>query len=122
MKRTLALALPLAMIGSFGAHAQDVRYQLQRTDDGYARINTQTGEVSTCTERGDQLVCRMAADERAALLEEVAALEERLAALEGGRGPTGLPGDDDVDRALSLMERFMRGFVGIVRDLDDQEG
>ena len=101
------------------AHAQEPeRFRLERTDGGFARIDTATGEVTTCIERGDQLVCRLAADERAALMARMDELEARIERLED-RSATGLPSDAEVDRALGLMERFMRGFVGIVRDLDE---
>ena len=98
------------------ALAEDGRYQLERTDNGYARIDTRTGEVSTCTESGEQLVCRMAADERSALMDHIDDLETRIAKLEEGGG---LPTDAEIDRAIGMMERFMRGFVGVVRELDD---
>lgn len=108
-----------AIVLSSAASAQDVaeqRYQLQRTDDGYARIDTRTGEVSTCIERGEQLVCRMAADERSALMDQLAALEERVEALEGRSISRALPTDEEVDRAVGAMERMLRGFMGIVRE------
>ena len=120
--RTAVILLSLAPFMASPAFAQATeRYQLQRTENGVARIDTATGEVSSCVERGDQLVCRMAADERSALMARMDELEERIAALEAGDrvGSTGLPSDEEVDRALGLMERFMRGFVGIVRELDD---
>lgn len=109
-----------AIVLTAPAAAQEARYQLERTETGYARIDTATGEVSTCTQSGAQLVCRMAADERSALEEQVAALEDRVAALEARpAGAGGLPSDEEVDRAIGLMERFMRGFVGVVRELDE---
>ncbi|WP_430736327.1 hypothetical protein [Rhizobium wenxiniae] len=40
------------------------------------------------------------------------ALEERLSQTPPGR----LPSDAEVDRSLSIMERFMRTFMGIVRE------
>ena len=123
-RTTKALVAGAALAASLGAaSAQEQRYQLQRTDDGFAHIDTTTGEVSTCTERGDQLVCRMAADERSALMDQVAELEERVAALEEGSvAGRALPSDAEMDRAIGLMERFMKGFVGIVRDLDEPGG
>ena len=118
----------LVAFAATAAHAQDTeRFRLERTDGGFARIDTATGEVSTCTERGDQLVCRMAADERSALEARLDELEDRIALLEadgiggGGIGGGGLPNDAEIDRAIGLMERFMRGFVGIVRDLEEPE-
>ena len=118
MRTLSALGVSLVLVLSGVAHAQvgEQRYQLQRTDDGYARIDTRTGEVSTCTEQGDQLVCRMAADERSALMEEIAALESRVAALETSGVGRALPTDEEVDRAVGMMERMMRGFLGIVRE------
>ena len=123
MRAALALiAISLAV----PATAQDggaARYQLQRIEGGYARIDTATGEVSTCTETrtetGAQLVCRMAADERGALEDQIAALEVRVEALEAGGAARALPSDAEIDRAIGMMERFMRGFVGVVRDLDE---
>ena len=113
----------LVAFAATAAHAQDTeRFRLDRTDGGFARIDTTTGEVSTCTERGGQLVCRMAADERSALEARLDELEDRIALLEAdGIGGGGLPNDAEIDRAIGLMERFMRGFVGIVRDLEEPE-
>ena len=118
MRTLAAFGIGLILILPGSAHAQEgeQRYQLQRTDNGYARIDTRTGEISTCTERGDQLVCRMAADERTALMEEIAALEQRVAALETSGVGRALPTDEEVDRAVGIMERMMRGFLGIVRE------
>ena len=112
-------ALLLAATGAQGAEAE--RYQLQRTETGFARIDTATGEVSSCTERGDQLVCRMAADERSALMAEIDALEERVAALEESGVGRALPSEEEMDRAIGLMERFMKGFVGVVRGLEGRD-
>lgn len=99
------------------------RFQLERTENGYVRLNTETGAVSSCTEENGQLVCRMAADERAAMEREtddltsrLDALEKRVAALEA-RGALSLPTEGDVERTLGLMERFLRGFAGIARNL-----
>ena len=121
--RTLILAVTALLATPAHAQSGEARYQLQPYDGGYARIDTATGEVSTCTQTGTgagaQLVCRMAADERSALEEQIAALEDRVTALEEGGIEGGLPSDAEVDRAIGLMERFMRGFVGVVRELDE---
>ena len=115
------LVLLLTVPTAFAQEGDEARYQLQRTDNGYARIDTRTGEVSTCIERGEQLVCRMAADERSALMEEIAALEERVVVLEESPMGGALPTDEEVDRAIGAMERMMRGFLGIVREQATRE-
>ena len=101
------------------------RYQMERTDDGYVRLDTRTGAMSTCQEKSGQLICRMATDERAAyegdldeLQDRVDALEERLAALESGRPAASLPDEQEFEQTLGYMERFFRRFMGIVKDFE----
>lgn len=106
--------------------AQDAeRYQLERTDDGYVRLDSRTGRMSLCREQGDQLVCRYATDESRAYVDDidslrdrVEALEERLAALEGGS----VPSEEEFEQGLNYMERFMRRFMGIVQDFEERFG
>ena len=117
---TLAIPLVLPMAGTALGQEAD-RYRLQPTDTGFARIDTATGEVSTCTRNGEQLVCRIAADERTALMERLDELEERIAALEADGTAARLPSTEEVDRALGIMERVMRGFVDVVRELGEPD-
>ena len=53
------------------------RYRLEKSDNGYVRMDTQTGEMSICEERSGQLVCKLAADERAAFEDEIDRLQAR---------------------------------------------
>lgn len=110
------------------AAQQSDRYTLEKTESGYIRMDRRSGEMSICEERSGQLVCKLAADERLArddeierLQTELDALEKRVAALEGtARTALGadLPDEQTFDRALGLMERFFRRFMGIVKDLE----
>jgi len=122
----IALVLPAGL-----AQAEDTtRYRLERTDDGYVRMDTETGAMSICKERGEQLVCRLAADaqsafddEAAALQKRIDALEDRVAALEkelGARVSSALPSDEEVDKTLGIMERFFRRFMDMVQDFEKQ--
>lgn len=118
----------LAAIAATPALAQDVeRYQLERTADGYVRLDTTTGRMSICQETGGQLVCRAAVEEReayehdfATLQERLETLETRVAALEGASGAE-LPSDEEFEQTLGYMERFFRRFMGIVRDFEDEQ-
>lgn len=124
-RRFVALAaLAVAMAVPALAQAED-RYQLERTRDGYVRLDTQTGRMSLCQERGDQLVCRMASEEQAAydrdldaLQDKVDALADRLAALESRQPAANLPSEEEFEQTLGYMERFFRRFMGIVGELD----
>lgn len=110
--------------------AQDVeRYQIERTDEGYVRLDTTNGRMTLCQERGGQLVCKMAVEERTAyedqldeLQARVDALEDRLAALESGQPAAQLPSEEEFEQTLGYMERFFRRFLGIVQDLDREYG
>lgn len=125
-------AIPFALLLTAfagGAAAQDVeRFQLEKTDDGYVRMDTRTGEMSICAEKSGQLVCRLAADERSAFQDEIdrldgslKTLQDRVTALEKAPVLPGLPTEEEFDRTMSYMERFFRGFMDIVKDHDKDE-
>lgn len=110
------------------AHAEgEGRYRMEKTEGGFVRLDTTTGEVSLCREQDGQIVCRMAADERAAFEKEFDLLTKRVEALEKG-GATALsdakpalPTDEEIDRTMSIMEKMMQRFMGIVKNLEDGE-
>lgn len=122
----------LAGLMATSAHAEDsARFRLEKTADGYVRMDTQTGAMSKCSEQGGQLVCRMAADERSAFQDEadrlqssIRALDERVGKLENSlsaRLESKLPSEEEFNQTMSYMERFFRGFIGIVKDLDKEQ-
>ena len=122
---TLAAGLALAASAPASAQQSD-RYVMEKSAEGYVRMDRQTGEMSICTERSGQLVCRMAADDRDAFESEVERLREavdtltaRVDALEQKSADAGnLPSESEFEQGLSYMERFFRRFMGIVRDFD----
>ena len=126
MRRShLACILLLAVPAAAAAQEAD-RYALEKTADGYVRMDRKTGEMSLCTERSGQLVCKLAADERTAVeteMDRVTArledLEKRLAAVENQsvRVP-GLPTDEELEKSLTYMQRFFRTFMDTVKDFE----
>lgn len=112
----------LALAGS--AFAQESLYVMERTENGFVRLDTFTGELSVCTINDAQLVCRLAADERRVLEEQIDALEEKLAVLaltldERGLEPqSNLPDEAELDRTFDVMEKLMRRFMGVIEDFD----
>jgi hypothetical protein len=116
--RRLAIIAPAFLLLCGQAVAQQ-RFQLEQTEQGIVRLDTETGALTICRADGGELTCRMAPDERAAYEKELDLLEKRVAALEerfSQTKPGNLPSDEEVDRSLSIMERFMRTFMGIVRE------
>ncbi|WFP62936.1 MULTISPECIES: hypothetical protein [unclassified Mesorhizobium] len=129
------ILIPAALCSLVAASAyseETDRYRLEKSANGYVRMDTQTGAMSICEERSGQLVCKMAADERAAFQEEidrlqssVKALDERVAKLENtpsARLESNLPSEEDFNKTMSYMERFFRSFMDIVKDMDKENG
>ena len=122
--RTGALLFIATIVLAGEALAQESRYQLERTEDGYVRLDTQTGTMSLCREQGDQLICQMATEDREALEDRIDALADRIAALEERSGgpaeeqTSDLPSDEELERSMGIMETFMRRFFAIVEDLN----
>ncbi len=119
----LAATIGLAL-GATAAPAQEGRFVMERTENGFVRLDTFTGELSACNTTEGQIVCRMAADERLALEQEIDALEDRIATLEEALAETpqghggGLPSDEEIDRTFGMMEQMMRRFLGIIEEFD----
>jgi hypothetical protein len=128
--RTLLIALAAGSLWSFAAIAQETTtYTLEKTDDGYVRMNNKTGEMSICQEKSGQLICKLAAEERTAYEEDIADLKTRVTKLEATVASMGkippvirdaLPSDEEFEKGLSYMEKFMRRFMGIAKEFDNQ--
>ncbi|TIR35850.1 MAG: hypothetical protein E5X07_10650 [Mesorhizobium sp.] len=127
--------IPAALVSLVAASAfseEADRYRLEKSATGYVRMDTQTGAMSICEERSGQLVCKMAADERAAFQDEidrlqnsVKALDQRVVKLENSlaaRFESTLPSEEDFNKTMSYMERFLRSFMGIVEDMEKDSG
>ena len=122
-----AATVLLALASTAGAAAQEERYAIERPEDGYVRLDTRTGQMSICSERTGQLVCRLAVDDRDALQDDLDALQARLTAVEDrlsaleGTPTSGLSGEEEFERSLTYMERFFRRFMDIVKEFDRDE-
>jgi hypothetical protein len=101
------------------AAADAGRYVMEKTEEGYVRMDTATGEMSICTEKSGQLVCKLAADERAAFQDALDRLEDRVARLEDRVERTlAYPSEQEFEQGLDNMEKFFRRFLGIVEEYD----
>lgn len=126
--RSGLVALSVIMAGlSAPALAQDAdRFQMERTPEGYVRLDKRTGEMSVCAQQGTQLVCKLAVDDRQVydsaidrLQASVDSLEGRVAALES-RPKSNLPTETEFDQTMNYMQRFFRGFMGIVKEFEQE--
>jgi hypothetical protein len=122
--KTIAIGLAafLLPLGVFAAEPDASRFQLERSGDHFVRLDRQTGAMSLCEEKDGALVCRMAADERAAYEDELDRLSARVTALENKSIVNkALPSDAEIDRSIGIMERWMRSFMGIVKEFQSED-
>ena len=125
MRFALITISGLLMAGVTPVLAQEAdRYALERTDDGYVRMDKRTGEMSICTETSGQLVCKLAADDRKAydsavdrLQTAVDTLEDRVTALESNP-KSALPSETEFDQTMNYMQKFFRSFMDVVKEWD----
>ena len=118
----LTLGVLLLPFGAAAAEADASRFQLEKSGDHFVRLDRQTGAMSICQDKDGALVCRMAADERAAYEDELDRLSQRVTKLEqGGLVQRALPSDAEIDRSISIMEKMMKSFMGMVREFQAEE-
>jgi hypothetical protein len=108
------------------------RYMLKQVDDGYLRLDTQTGDVSICARRTVGWACQTVPDDRAVLEGEIARLRGENGALKkeilanglplpagaaadaagsGGSVTIPLPSNGDVDQAVAYVGQLWHRFV-----------
>jgi len=140
MRQSLILAGALLL--AMPAFAEDAtpgagRYAIQPSDDGFVRLDTESGAVSHCTRTDGVWRCEAIADDKAALVEALSAEVEALTAelgrlrteladlkgIETDKPRTELSPEDekDFDRAMGFAERLMKRFFEMVRDLKGEE-
>jgi hypothetical protein len=112
------------------------RYSLNKVQGGFVRLDTQSGQVSLCSERSVGWTCQAVPEDRAVLENEIGRLRSENAALKkdilshGLALPTGimpeppaaggaevilrLPDNADVDRAMAYVGRIWQRFVDAV--------
>lgn len=150
--RIMRLALSVLLVAGLTTHAlaqtggaggeppsdEGGRYQLERSDDGFIRLDTRTGAVSNCRQARGDLVCQSSPDDRRALEAEIERLAEENAELrqrlaggqtdnampevrrdEDGRPSVELklPNQEDVDRIVDFFGGVMQRFLEMVQNL-----
>ena len=136
---TLAAALIAPAAQAQTAETEDSRYQFNRVEDGYLRLDLKSGQVSLCSQRTIGWSCLAVPDERAALDNEIARLQGENAALKkvmldrglplpsgvtsytpvarGGDTNLKLPNNADIDRMMTAVEKVWRRLVEMLISL-----
>lgn len=150
--RTLALIAMIAGSGAVAASGwaqtpqpqpeRPARYAMQPVDGGAVlRLDTETGAMALCSRRDNQMTCETVAiadadkevDRLTRENRELKADIKRLEDLLAGSPSTGkrhaerspkfeLPSEEDVDKALSYLERMFKKFRDRMKDLEGGRG
>jgi hypothetical protein len=135
----VASALGASAALAQGNEGDDSRYQFNRVEDGYLRLDLKSGQVSLCSRRTVGWSCLAVPDDRAALDGEIARLQTENAALKktlldrglplpggvaseppvahGGDGNIKLPSNADIDRMMAVVEKVWRRLVEMIISL-----
>ena len=145
LRRVLISAFALAALtGAAPDEERGGRFVMTPVEGGFLRMDSHTGAVSMCQRMSGKWACEAVADDRRALESEIERLgaenrqlgdairrlEEQL-----GSGAPGdrdrradrsgqrlqLPSEEDVDRAMSYIQRMMRKFKDKLRELESDK-
>ena len=136
MRYSLLLAIPAVAIAGLAVADDNQtagRYKLTQTGDAYIRLDTQTGQVSTCTGAIAALVCRSSPDERMTMQAEIDRLTKENDALKKANedlksaavtqpssdasSSLTIPSNQDVDKAFGFLDRVIKRLKGLVDEL-----
>lgn len=120
MRLLASLAVMIAAVccvsAAATAQAPDARRRIYPTQDGFLEVDPRTGVISECKRAEDGYRCERVTDgdrlrdENGAPRAQAAPAPPRTEPRAPG------PSDEEIDRALDVMERFLRRFMGIVRE------
>lgn len=137
MRRGLWVFLLVALAGTgAGAWAQDNvprRFSFERIDDGFVRFDHDTGQVAFCGQHAVGWGCQAQPEDRQALESEIERLQRDNAELKNKLSPPPLannppaekrsdpglrlPSDEDLERAMAVLEKTWRRLVEIIVNL-----
>jgi hypothetical protein len=126
MLRILLLLTTLILTASAAPAAEITgRYVLEKVEQGFLRLDRETGAMALCAAKAGVWECTTVKDaglnqnaELARLKAENETLKARIAELEKGGGPTKLPSDQEVDRMMDIFGRMFDRFLDFAREMD----
>lgn len=129
MLRPVFLSLLIALTASTAGAAEITgRYVLEKVEQGFLRLDSETGVMSLCAAPSGVWECAAIKDEGLDSNEELArlrteneTLKKRLADLGKEDGATKLPNDQEVDRMMDIFGKMFDRFLDFAREMDGKD-
>ena len=131
--RTIGCLAAALLFASPALAQENGRYQLERGDGGFVRLDTVTGEMTLCRETGNGLSCERSReqdmdlrrdrdqlrDEVRELRRENERLRDELAHYDDYRTDE-LPSDEEMEEIAGWFERMMAIMMRTMRNVEDE--
>lgn len=114
------------------------RFAMKDIEGGILRMDTKTGRISQCKKKDGEWACESIADDSAGLEDRISELkrennalramladaEKALLAAEGKAREKAkeLPNDEELDRVMAFIEKFMRRFFDFAKSMRETLG
>jgi hypothetical protein len=117
MRTPLSMIL-LALVCTFAlAQAPETRRRMYPTQDGFLEIEPRSGAITECKRAQEGYRCERVTEGDALLKEDSGPQAQAAPRQPQSAAPqSSTPTEQEIDRALDVMERFLRRFMGIVRE------
>jgi hypothetical protein len=125
--RHLLIVIVIVMLGGSGASAAEfsARYVLEKVEQGFLRLDSETGAIALCSAKAGVWECTSVEDQDLALTAELGRLKAendrlkaRVAELEKPGAPQILPSDQEVDRMMDMFGKIFERFLDFAREKD----
>jgi hypothetical protein len=123
----LLIAIVAVMLCGSDARAAEIagRYVLEKVEQGFLRLDSETGAMALCSAKADVWECQTIKDQGLDLTAEIGRLKAendrlkaRVTELEKGSGPIKLPSDQEVDRMIDIFGKMFDRFLDFAREMD----
>jgi len=119
MRLIACFAFLILVCTSAFAQTADARKRIYPTQDGFLEVDLRTGAINECKRSDDGYRCMRVTEGDALLKEDTEPRTQTPAAprqAPGSAPRSTTPTEEELDRALDVMERFLRRFMGIIRE------
>jgi hypothetical protein len=123
----LAIAIMTVMLAGSSASGAETtgRYVLEKVEQGFLRLDSETGAMALCSAKAGAWECAVVKDQGLDLTAELGRLKAendklkaRVTELERAGASTKMPSDQEVDKMMDLFGRMFDRFLDFAREMD----